>query len=356
MLGLLKWDKLCVVIPAFNEALVIGRCIESLIQAGLSPPDIYVIDDGSTDGTYLEAAQRAVNVITSGTNRGKAKAIEMAIEEFRLTERYEYMALLDADTYVNPDYVRCLIEGFEKWPSAVIICGQAKSSPHNWLTAYRAFVYLICHFAYKGGQSVSGSILVAAGCASAYRCSILGKIDWSSETLVEDMDITVQVHRKDLGNVCYEAGAVTYTQDPRTLGCYIGQVNRWFSGTWQVVQKHRLPWGGQKIDVEFFFLLTEGLLFSLIVVSAPFFAFSFPLAVVGFLAMEIFVSFLAAMAIGVFDRRLDVVKWSFLFVFMRVVDCCIFLFTFINHFVLKNRYHRWFRVARYSNLKEVRND
>ena len=38
-------------LPAKDEAVGIGRTLRSILQAGLLPADVYVIDDGSSDGT-----------------------------------------------------------------------------------------------------------------------------------------------------------------------------------------------------------------------------------------------------------------------------------------------------------------
>src|SRR3989338_8542913 len=258
----IKRQPLCVVIPALNEQLMIGRCIESLLNCDLPPPDIYVIDDGSIDNTALVADSFGVNVIRNSSKQGKAASLKRIIAHFNLAERYEYVALLDADTYVGKDYVRSVTKAFAKNSKAVIVSGQPKSVPCNWLTAYRAFSYFVAQFVYKPGQAIMKAVLVAPGCASAYKSSILDKLEWNSETLVEDMDVTIQVYRKHLGEVAYEKGMVTYTQDPRSLLSYIGQMNRWYSGTWQIARKYHMPWGMQMIDFEFALLLGEGLLVS----------------------------------------------------------------------------------------------
>src|SRR6187455_2002022 len=97
----------CVVIPAFNEALLISRCIQSVVDAGIAAADIYVVDDCSSDGTA--AAVRAianVNLLVNATNQGKLTSIQHITTHFRLAEQYTYFAVLDADSHVAPDYFR----------------------------------------------------------------------------------------------------------------------------------------------------------------------------------------------------------------------------------------------------------
>jgi glycosyltransferase involved in cell wall biosynthesis len=47
----LRSPTVSVVIPAYNEARVIARCLSSLTDQTLRPREIIVVDDGSTDGT-----------------------------------------------------------------------------------------------------------------------------------------------------------------------------------------------------------------------------------------------------------------------------------------------------------------
>src|SRR5437660_9359762 len=51
-------SPIAVVVPARNEAAVIGRSLESLLQQSYSGAvDIFVVDDGSSDGTAQVAMQ-----------------------------------------------------------------------------------------------------------------------------------------------------------------------------------------------------------------------------------------------------------------------------------------------------------
>src|SRR5579871_3487203 len=55
--------RIAVIIPARNEADVIGRAIASLLrQSGQNSIHIFLVDDGSTDGT----AQAAREAVTAG--------------------------------------------------------------------------------------------------------------------------------------------------------------------------------------------------------------------------------------------------------------------------------------------------
>ena len=62
---------ICVIIPAKDEELVMGRTIQSILSAGILPSDIYVIDDGSSDKTGATARNHRVNVLRNEKNIGR---------------------------------------------------------------------------------------------------------------------------------------------------------------------------------------------------------------------------------------------------------------------------------------------
>ena len=216
--------------------------MRSILRAGILPADIYVIDDGSSDGTGEIARSFDVNVVRNERNIGKAHSLARLASVSELVRRYDYICLMDADTQVSEDYFQSVRKSFAQ-PGVAVVCGRAKSTPHNWLTAYRCLAYWISHAIYKDGQSNMGVITVTPGCAAAFRADAFAQLEWSSDTIVEDMDCTIQVHRKKLGRIIYQKHAIVSTQDPRTLRDYIKQMYRWHTGAWQVGLKYEMLTG-----------------------------------------------------------------------------------------------------------------
>src|SRR5262250_2018285 len=230
-------NQLCVLLPAKDECLGISKTLKSVLRAHVSPEDIYVIDDGSSDGTGDIAHAFGVNVLRNPKNIGKAMALSRGAREFGLIDRYDYICLMDADTEVCQGYFDVVKRAFSD-PSVATVCGRAKSTPHNWLTAYRCLAYWMSHAIYKGGQSNMGVITVTPGCAASFRADVFRQLEWTHDTIVEDMDCTIQIHRKKLGKIVYQPQAIVSTQDPRTLRDYVKQMYRWHTGAWQVGQKY----------------------------------------------------------------------------------------------------------------------
>ena len=340
--------RLCVVIPAFNEELLLGRCIQSVLQAGVAAEHIYVVDDCSTDRTSdVTRGFAGVNLLTNTEKRGKLGGLRRAIETCALVERYTYLALLDADSHVAPDYFVEVLATFSADERNVLVCGAPVSERHNWLTAYRALEYAVTLRAYRQGQHAMGVITVAPGCASTYATRILNSLDWSGQTLVEDMDVTIQIHRRHLGAVAFTPHAVAYTQDPQTIRQYIGQLTRWYCGTWQVMRLRRLLRGGQAIDAEFGLLMGEGLIYALLAASLPFMAWLRPSAVASMLLLDQAIWLAITVSFAIHLRRSDILTSFPAFFFIRVLNCAVFLVTFWNEVVLRRTRREWFSVSRY---------
>ena len=83
-----------------------------------------------------------------------------------------------------------------------------------------------------------GCIQVISGAIGAFRKTALTRIGgYSTDTLVEDMDITVSLLRAGY-LVKYEGTAIAYTEAPESLKDFLTQRYRWIFGGFQVVKKH----------------------------------------------------------------------------------------------------------------------
>lgn len=99
--------KVFVVIPAFNEASVIGEVISEVILNGYK--NIIVIDDGSADTTAIEARQYPVIVLRHRINRGKGAAVMTGlIAAERLGA--DVIVTIDGDGQHDPEDIASLVD------------------------------------------------------------------------------------------------------------------------------------------------------------------------------------------------------------------------------------------------------
>jgi glycosyltransferase involved in cell wall biosynthesis len=91
-------SSVSVVIPAFNEAGVIGQVIEALRSAA-TWAEILVVDDGSADGTADAAERAGATVVRHPYNKGNGASVKTAIRR----ARSEWVLVIDADGQHPPE-------------------------------------------------------------------------------------------------------------------------------------------------------------------------------------------------------------------------------------------------------------
>lgn len=104
--------KVCVVIPAYNEAQSLPRCLNSLARQTHTDFEVIVVDDGSTDNTARAAEGDlpfAVRVLKNGRRRGPAYCRNRG---WRHTDA-NYVFFTDADCEVAPDWIAQGVRCFE---------------------------------------------------------------------------------------------------------------------------------------------------------------------------------------------------------------------------------------------------
>ncbi len=114
-----------VIIPSYNTADFLCRCLDSLrAQQGGPPMRVYVVDNASSDDS-VERVRRGypeVHLLVSAHNGGFAYAVNLALRQIlssRLgsSARY-YVLLLNSDTELPPDALRDVVAFSESHPAA----------------------------------------------------------------------------------------------------------------------------------------------------------------------------------------------------------------------------------------------
>jgi biofilm PGA synthesis N-glycosyltransferase PgaC len=227
-----------VIVPAYNEADTIADTLKSLASQTVRPRETIVVDDCSTDGTGDVARAFGVRVVRPPENTGsKAGAQSFALP---LVETPLVMAL-DADTVLAPDAIERLLPAFEA-SGVAAACGFVL--PRRVGTVWergRYIEYLFAFTFYKQVQDYYGKPVIASGCFSVYRTSLLRSAGgWNTRTMAEDMDLTWTFYRAG-HQVRFVPEAVSYPIEPHDFTFLAKQLRRWSHG---FVQNVRLHWRG----------------------------------------------------------------------------------------------------------------
>ena len=87
-------DNTIVVIPAYNEARMIGGIVRDIVTMGMS---VLVVDDGSVDSTERAALDNGAMVIRNKHNLGKGLSIRVGIKYVLEKTNFKWMVTMDAD-------------------------------------------------------------------------------------------------------------------------------------------------------------------------------------------------------------------------------------------------------------------
>lgn len=97
-------DKVSVIIPSFNSAGTIQRCVDSVLASDYRPLEVLVVDDASTDGSAaivqrLCGQHPEVRLVRQAENGGPARARNAGAR----SAAGRYLFFLDSDTEMRPD-------------------------------------------------------------------------------------------------------------------------------------------------------------------------------------------------------------------------------------------------------------
>ncbi|MFB6751539.1 bifunctional polysaccharide deacetylase/glycosyltransferase family 2 protein [Streptomyces sp. NPDC056353] len=225
-----------VIVPAYNEKECIEATLRSLARS-THPVEIVVVDDGSTDGTADIAESLGlpgVRVVRQA-NAGKPAALNNGVRH----ARYDIVVMMDGDTVFEPDTVRHLVQPFAD-PSVGAVAGNAKVGNRRTLIgAWQHIEYVMGFNLDRRMYDLLRCMPTIPGAIGAFRREAVLQVGgMSDDTLAEDTDITIALHRAGW-RVVYEEHARAWTEAPGSLGQLWSQRYRWSYGTMQALWKHR---------------------------------------------------------------------------------------------------------------------
>lgn len=114
-------SRILVITVTYNAMKWVDRCFGSL-RDSRQPVDVFVVDNGSSDGTaeYIRNHFPEVMLHCTGENYGFGKANNIGLE-YALANGYDYAYLLNQDAWVFPDTFDRLLEAHDAHPEYGIL-------------------------------------------------------------------------------------------------------------------------------------------------------------------------------------------------------------------------------------------
>jgi len=273
--------RVTIVVPAYNEEVVILKALKSLKRQTYPNLEILVVDDGSTDRTYIKAKHmefekgRRRLVVYRKKNGGKANAINYGIG--RATG--ELIVVVDADSRLKENAIELMVPYFEDPDMAAVAGSVYVANRNNWLTQAQALEYIEGLNMVRMGQAFFKMVNIVPGPLGMFRKKYLYKVGlYDSDTFAEDCDLTLKLLMAGY-KVDYEPDAIAYTEAPDDLVSFVKQRYRWTRGILQAIKKHKHHlWNLRKPRMSFilWYMIFEGLLWPFMdILNAILLVFSF---------------------------------------------------------------------------------
>lgn len=220
-------------VPAYNEELVIGNPVRSLLAQDY-PRDLFevwVIFDGS-DGTADIARSLGANVLVTPTNGyGKHRALEYAYRQLLRDGDDRYVAVFDADNVVGSNYLQAMNNAIEaKGFRCMQSFHDVLNGDDNWITKA-----LWCSCVSSSRMYLTGryrSLRNALICGTGWCCEAgLLREHWQHiKTQTEDIELNGILALEEGIHVGYVPEAHIYDEKPLSIWVSIRQRMRWMCG------------------------------------------------------------------------------------------------------------------------------
>ncbi len=240
-----EWPFVSVVLPVYNEEVVIQRTLSALRASDYpsSQLEVIVVNDGSTDDTLSILQEYARDWLRlrvyDQPNGGKSSASNRGIKY----AKGEIVVTLDGDTIFEPQTIRMLVRHFvvrnRKGKQIGAVAGHIKvGNRRNILTAWQSLEYISGICVTRMAEGFAGAISIVPGACAAWRREVLlAAGGYSEETMAEDADLTLAIQHLGYG-VAQENRAVAWTEAPMTIRSLAKQRLRWTYGNIQALRKH----------------------------------------------------------------------------------------------------------------------
>lgn len=236
--------RFALLIPAHDEAILIGRLLESLRQMDYpaSGFDVHVVADNCEDDTASIARSLGARVYERCDRSLQGKGFALSWLLGRIGESgsaYDAIVILDADSVVAPNFLRSMDARLEAGSRVI----QAYYSVHNAgespIASLRYAALAALHYLRPLGRSALGLSCGLKGNGMCFSAPILERFSWRWFTLAEDVEFHLALVREGV-RVDFAPETAVLAEMPVSLAQAASQNARWERGRLQLLRQ-RIP-------------------------------------------------------------------------------------------------------------------
>ncbi|MBA2955425.1 glycosyltransferase [Nocardioides sp. MAH-18] len=284
-----------VIVPAYNEEVVIVESVRSLLALRYPRHEVVVVNDGSADATVqtlIEAfdmvpVRQAMRegiptaeiratyasrphpglLVLDKANAGRSDALNAGFN----AARHPYVCMIDADSLLEPDALLRIAKPLLDQPGSVVAAGGTIRAangclidhgqvldvrlPRSRLATIQSLEYIRAFLIARVGWGRVHALGLISGAFGIFDRSLLQTVGglWT-DTVGEDLELTLRLHRylRDRGEpyeVVFVDDAVCWTEVPEDLTTLGRQRRRWQRGLWEALLRHRAMIGNPRYGV-----------------------------------------------------------------------------------------------------------
>ncbi len=214
-------ERTSILIPTYRGADVLERCLESLVaSADPAAAEVIVVDDASGDGTARRVRERfpEVVVVERESNGGFVRAVNDA---FARASRREFVAVLNDDTIVDPQWLRRAVAALDADPRLGVAVPLVTQLDDPSILDSAGQGYTISGWAYRRGHgepvgppyAEPHEVFGPTGCAMVLRRGALKEpflFRDDLECYYEDVDLAFRLRRAGWSCLCVPQSVVRH--------------------------------------------------------------------------------------------------------------------------------------------------
>lgn len=186
---IMKKNKVSLIIPVYNSALYIEKCLESIVNQTYKNIEVIAIDDGSKDQSLklLKRYAKKYNYfkVYSQKNLGVAKTRNKAVS----LATGDYIMFVDNDDFLEKDYIERYITEILETKSDILIGGYQRVNSKNKVLFYA-----------MPKNTSWGKYIVVAPWAKIYKKQVLleNQAEFLNYPIGEDVYFSLNLYSKNI--------------------------------------------------------------------------------------------------------------------------------------------------------------
>lgn len=230
-----RFPSLTVLVPAYNEARNIAKCLDSVLAIDYPGLKVMAINDGSTDGTreIISSYEKKGLKLINKKHGGKADSLNHALKHVKT----ELFMCMDADSYPTKDCAKKMV-GYMEDSGVAGVSPALKIEKVDTLMQKIQWVEYVFSIFLRKMFSIFQCQYVLPGPGSIYRTQLIKELGgFDRESMAEDMEIAFRLQNRKYG-IENSINAYIYTHAPETFRELFRQRVRWYRGYLRNIRKY----------------------------------------------------------------------------------------------------------------------